>query len=123
VQEVSFEYASNDILATSSQNIIPFNCCRVAVEEIKAIIVSALPGLTEEKITALLEHLESIGCETVDDLKLVNCETDLISVLRLLEVRKLAAKLKELGLSVGKKLINQLICHLNMTSVRYILTV
>jgi hypothetical protein len=81
----------------------------MALEEIRAIVVSALPGLPEEKVDALLEHLESLGCEAVSDLKLLNCETDLIAVLRLLEVRKLAAKLKELGLSAGMKLMQLVI--------------
>jgi hypothetical protein len=63
----------------------------MALEEIRVIVVSALPGLSEEKVDAVLEHLDSLGCEAVSDLKHWNCETDLIAVARLLEVRKLAA--------------------------------
>ena len=57
------------------------------------IIQAALPGLTDVKLTAVMNHLQCMGFGDVDDLQYLQCEKDLNGILLPVELRKLAAKM------------------------------
>jgi hypothetical protein len=63
------------------------------MEAIQQTIQAALPGLTETKLTAVMNHLQGMGFSDVDDLQYLQCEKDLNGILLPVELRKLAARM------------------------------
>lgn len=58
------------------------------VEEIRGIILRALPNLSEETISQLISRLQSSGLESKEDLKYVQQE-DMADLLPIIQRRKL----------------------------------
>ncbi|MEQ2301167.1 hypothetical protein AMECASPLE_033142 [Ameca splendens] len=67
-------------------------------DNLRSSITKVLPDLAPSVLEIVLEALHSLGVETSDDLQFIN-ETDLDSVLRPVQARKLLAAWKQTTLN------------------------
>lgn len=77
----------------------------VEICDMKSAILYALPGLSSMKVEEVLAHLTSLGFSEMNDLKYLECEKDLATILLPLERRKLAGRIMDLFPTVQGKVI------------------